>query len=59
MGHGVLRNGDDNVFFQRGDVNKNHVLIFIHVGTTYIHVVCTIFFSCSFLRACLYLYLLF
>ena len=43
MGHGVLRNGDDNVFFQRGDVNKNRVLIFIRVPT-YVR---TLFFSCS------------
>ena len=44
MGHGVLRNGDDNVFFQRGDVNKNRVLIFIRVPTYSLR---TLFFSCS------------
>ena len=45
MGHGVLRNGDDNVFFQRGDVNKNRVLIFIRVPLWYyIHSMYYIFF---------------
>ena len=48
MGHGVLRNGDDNVFFQRGDVNKNRVLIFIRVPTYVLY-----FFLVLVLRACL------
>ena len=51
MGHGVLRNGDDNVFFQRGDVNKNRVLIFIRV----LHM-CVLYFFLVLFFARVYIY---
>ncbi len=53
MGHGVLRNGDDNVFFQRGDVNKNRVLIFIRV----LHMYYLLYFFLVLFFARVYIYI--